>query len=454
MVQRAMFFAAQRPSRRQIHHSSDVHETVNDAVRGLVDGTLNFSEVCVFLDKIQDLAGTTHGVDPEVLDAAKDTVKQMLRARLCTPASDLICAGKTRVHRGNLKRLSEALADAKYCKELSDELDLPEFEQFLHNCEVTANVNSAQYETSAAELMEQLRCHAHGVAGELTDTTAALVCRELLGQMRRSPLVCAEVSRLGLVGLLRRVLTGSEQHETVAASEEHPKLQLCAAHLLAEIAIQRSVSPEDCGPKAAGVRLAWDEASNSMAPARTDLLPYECRKSIDVLYSALHGALQANQHSRVWAVASALLRLVDRLEIRQCLADVGFQSLIKLALRAYQQAPNDLPAPKRMPKPTEKTVSLQPPAFPRPPNTHALARGKRVQERRLRKSASSPRLRGRTCTTSLHDPSGKAPPEISPPLLWLSGQGCPEAGASYKVCDRPMIILQLKRILRVLEQPC
>lgn len=448
-----MPFVARSSSRRRRPYSSAAHKTLNDAVRGLVDETHDVSDVCDVLAKTADLAGTADGVESEAVFAAKDTVKQVLRTRLCVPASDAICIGKHHIHGGNLKRLSEALANAKCCEELGDELDLPEFERLLHNLEVTADITSAEHETSAVELIEQLRCYVDGVAGELTETTAALICRELLGQMRRRPDACRELSRLGLIALLRRVLAGADRHEAGRALEEHPKLQLCAAHLLAEITLQRAMGPEHPGLGKMSTRQAWGEALTSEAQDETDLLPLDCRKAIDALYSGFHGALKVNQHSTVWAVASALQRLVNRMPVRERLCAVGFPLLIRRALGNYQRAPSDLPAPTRRLKSAVKTTSLQPPPFPRPPNLHALARGEKAKERWLRKSASSPQLRQGTSTVSSRKQRSDPTPETFPPVLWLAGQGSVEAGASYKVCDRAMLILQLKGVLRVLDRP-
>lgn len=479
-------------------YSAKAHETLNAHVNGLIGETHSAADVRRHFDESQETEGTALGVAPGSLDGAKNICKSVLRTRLRESATDAIYAGRNRDQ--HIGKFESSLSEAKASGWLDDEIRLDEFSHLLRNFQVRSQAGRTRDHSTAESLVNQLHAHiqppAEGEAASalmLTDTTLVVILRSLLRMMLRSPEACNKLVDLGLVDVVSKLFSSEGlDYKVQGPNPDFPEIQMCLARVLAEVVFQSCLeSTSSVMRPDSRTRMYSDELP---APPSPEPPPISgaAQLALSTLVGGLKQSLRRSEHAAVWAVIMSIQRLgQDPFACKQLLG-AGLLPVLRNAstLYAEQESGGRLPLAMPRPKLRPPMTSQEIPGFigavtvPGAVTTQRTASS--VKERWLVRAESMPELPPRRTSAQFLAgspvarskgkgkrrgqltplakmgqttfPVAKAVPgwplqdDSLPSLLWLMGEDSVDKESFYRVCDRSFMLLQLRKLLRMLEE--
>eukprot|EP00747_Dinoflagellata_sp_TGD_P183098 gnl/TRDRNA2_/TRDRNA2_37784_c0_seq1.p1 gnl/TRDRNA2_/TRDRNA2_37784_c0~~gnl/TRDRNA2_/TRDRNA2_37784_c0_seq1.p1 ORF type:complete len:543 (-),score=102.83 gnl/TRDRNA2_/TRDRNA2_37784_c0_seq1:217-1845(-) len=325
---------------------------------------------------------------------------------------------------------------------------------------------------------------------------------------------CVNLNLVGLIDKLALGNPEYREHQPEGAPE-HPELQLCLAHILGEIAVQGAQQAREQKAASSRITDLLGPKQGGGSKLGMQLSP-EAQKAIDILIQMFDGFMKRDEHAGIWATTCALDRVAqDKTGCNRMLIG-GLLPLLKQALTYYEGVHEDMPLPGPRPRPQQVFFSDQPPSFVGGGRQTAMLKcNDTVKDRWLRQSESlpelstlkrdkrssvdwlagtpamapgrrqsgkswlasdlprsrtlrvieaagppgAPLLRARGVATN-SDPISSLQPKVKdvpgaepyPSLMWLINEGGVTSDAFYRVCNKNMVLLQIHRLLRSMEQ--
>jgi len=347
----------------------------------------------------------------------------------------------------------------------------------------------------------------------LTETTLTTVLSSLLRMIQGNPEACEQVVKMGAVGIFARLFIG-DNVEADGPDPAHPEVQMCLAHLLAEVALQHTETTKRQNLLLSSAARTWESAvsrghSAAAAFARSrsskDAIPGESQLAIETLRQGLQGSMERSEHASVWAVITALQRLAHYESSCKQLLHAGFHPILLSARKLYSETANDGRLPQAIPRPKPRPPAISnevefvgPTAVPsalvrKPVTTKERWLSMDMQSPPLQStsmSASMPELHERPRRSSVDFLAGLSPKKgnspkrskrlgrsltrsgtmqlspasasyrdlykdvkpIYPSLTWLICEDGVDKESFYRVCDRSFMLLQLQKLLSTMEK--
>jgi len=487
-------------------YSPQAHDALNEHVNGIISETHSVAAVNRHFEESQELEGTAAGVQPGSVASAKNICKAVLKTRLRESATDAIYAGRRRnEHPGKLSSFASSCANAKASGWLDDELKLDEFSHLLKNFQVRSEAGQeCRDHTTAESLINQLYAHIEPPAEgdrqieRLTDTSLSAILLSLLRMMQRNPEACNKLVDLGLVVVVSRLFCSDGlDYKVQGPNPDFPEVQMCLARVLAEVALQsarESTNSVRLDPRLTRSMALGDNGQDGKPvpkPPEPPPISAQAQWAIATLVAGLRQSLRRSEHAPVWAVITACQRLADDPFACKQLLAAGLLSALRNARQIYAEQssggrlPLAVPRPKERPPMLTKAIPTFVGAVSMPP---ALTKDSlHAKERWMVKSESMPELPRsdqRSSATFLagspvaqrkspkrrgQHPSplaklGKAQMASEggsglflcgsdyPSLLWLIGEDSVDKESFYKVTDRSLMLLQLRKLLKTMEE--
>lgn len=470
-----------------LRYSPQAHDALNAHVTGLISETHSAAEVRRHLEESQEHEGTRAGVAPGSLNGAKSICKAVLKNRLRESASDAIYAGKNRHE--TLGKFATSLSEARESGWLDDEVKLDEFSHLLQNFQArsAAGTECCDFRT-AGSLMKQLhaRTQPPGEGEEpiaLTDTTLVSILLSLLRMMQRSSEACDKLVELGLVDVVSKLFSADGLHYKVQGpNPDFPEVQVILARVLAEAALQSAQKSTKTVLESRMRTTSFTDDGKPIPPPEPPPLSDEAQLAIRTLVRGLKQSLRRSEHAAVWAVMVSLHCLAKEPFACKHLIEAGLLAALASARQLYSEQSSSGRLPLAVPRPSQRPPDVgkelpnfigavaQPPALNRTAST--------AKERWLVKAESMPELSFQPRRNSAQFLAGSpvakqkkkrgyesplakvgkmalnksAPPDDSfPSLLWLVGEDSVDKEAFYRVCDRSFMLLQVRKLLRAME---
>lgn len=494
---------------RPVSQSSQARQRLDEHVHGLIVRTHSVKDVRRQFDELEEYQGTAMGMPHRAFEGAKQVCKDALTYRLRDAAQSAVYAGGKQ-RDAHIKPFAECYSDAEDIGWLHDELDLPEFAQLLRNFQVRSDAGKmCRDDPHAAALIQQLEAHMkvpeQGMeALTLTDHTLASIVSSILRAMVQSPQACRRLVDLGIVRVVRRLfLHEGIDLKVTPPNPDFPELQMSLARVLAVVVLQSARESAACLPTPAELRMraicAAEKSSSKQPPPPPTPPPIsnEAKSAIRVLIEGLENGVRRNEHSVVWAVVSAFQCLVQEPFACKQLVEAGVLGKLRSARDMYQKLPTSGPLPLAAPRPRPREVAVtkEAPSFvgavAMPPGltkqrssvheryqeaTRSASMPVLQQQPRRRSSGflfadlplsvSLPSTSSRLASKILRKRNGRMSPLAKvfanevvesdlpalPPLMWLIGEDCVDREAFTRVCDRSLMLLRLRKLVRSMEE--
>mmetsp|Transcript_28513 Transcript_28513/g.51581 ORF Transcript_28513/g.51581 Transcript_28513/m.51581 type:complete len:589 (+) Transcript_28513:1-1767(+) len=487
----ALFHGMVPGLRAQKRFSHLAHEDLNHTVTGFITYQRSITDVVQALDKSKEIVGKNEGLAPGSVDAAVLTIKDVLSFRLKEAASETILGGKRKGTAPEIvRRFERSLKDAEASGYMPSDIDLREFHQLLQNLQAKLTAQLGHVGEKVPWLVKEL---AHNEAendrARLPDATLTVLTVALLKEMRTDPKAAQKLMHADGLDVVSKLLLGDPKADSPLPPPFHPELQATLALILCEVILAAQPKAKQVhemrkhvlSTQADKAKHGHEYSAKMGALAQATKHVGESQKAMDILFSALDGAVKRYEHALVWGVLNAIGHLVKDKFICQQILMTGFLPLLQKTSQVYEVLQGRLPHPLPRPGGRDKIFSKVPPAFPSVHRISALEKpGDTVKASWLKTSQSLPSLamghrstvswladatsemdqRFRSTTSSSGAPgqsmnstfSSSFGQEEFPSVMWLIGEDGVDVESFNRVCDRNFILLKVQRILRNMEK--
>jgi len=375
-----------------------------------------------------------------------EVIVEFLCRRLRESAENAIVVGKRRCWYDELvNALRSALKDAHAGAHLDGDvsklrnLDYTEYESLLLNLEVRQSA-------AKGEMIKMIKFLRRKVDGEpIADGSISFVLRRLCHDVESETEAVlgpktSKVFNGHVVMMLEKLLVGVPSKQIPAISVFHPGVQLFGARLLG-LLLMACAKDEEVSEQTSRKLAALTSTKFAAAKGK---FSRDGKKCLDILLVLFDLRAASQEHAATWAVLKTLKMVCSMPFVCKKVLLQGLLLQLDKVERIYKKL--DQLGPPVYAKVKVLTKTNEKPAFILPPSIRPEPTFNVDSSPPSPTSTTRPHPRSRTAREALEAASGAHPESIK--LLYLLGEDAVDVSAYMELCDRNMMLLEIKNVRR------